>query len=183
MSSPRKSVRKCVNISYASLLDDESDNEFFHDRLETKPLKKKRTTDSDGEEFNEDSYPSSPPKKQKAKKVVNSSTKNRKTAKESTQLVPKPIQLTPQPLSREPLVTATKICASPSINPARSTFPEINTESSPLIVPVKSSNPSSTPLTKTPTLFYVTPSSGLRIGLSRKNITKPLHPNIRLSNR
>ncbi|VDL59766.1 unnamed protein product [Hymenolepis diminuta] len=182
MASPRKSVRKCVNISYASLLDDESDNEFFHDRLEIKPLKKKRTADSDSEEFNVDSHPSSPPKKQKAKKVVNPSTRNRKSVKDSTQLVSKPIQLTPQPLSREPLVTATKICASPSINPARSTFSEINTESSSLIAPVKPFNPS-TPLTKTPTSFYVTPSSGLRIGLSRKNITKPLHPNVRLSNR
>nr|CDS32471.1 conserved hypothetical protein [Hymenolepis microstoma] len=178
MPSPRKSVRKRVNISYAKLVGDESDDEFFNDKFETKPLKRKRTADSDDEEFIEDSPPSSPPRKQKTKKVINSNTKSHKTVKESTQTVSR----STQPLSKQPLITAAKVDISPVPIPARPTVSEASVKSSSPIALTKSLNPPSTLLTKNSAMVYVTPSSGLRLGLSRKNVKKTLHPHIRLTN-
>ncbi|VDO03859.1 unnamed protein product [Rodentolepis nana] len=178
MPSPRKSVRKRVNISYAKLMSDESDDEFFNDKFETKPLKRKQTANSDEDEFIDDFPPSSPPKKPKAKKVTNSSTKNQKSTKESPQTVSKSTQL----LSKRPIVAVAKIDASPIPNSERFTAQEVSTKSLSSIAPTKSPNPPSTPMAKNSATFYVTPPSGLRIGLSRKNVKKTLHPHIRLTN-
>lgn len=227
MASPRKSVRKRVNISYAKLLDEESDDEFFQDKLEIKPPKKNKKSKSDDEDFALDSSPTLIPKKQKAKKTADKSSKSLKGTKASTDRASKTIESNPDSLSiglinsslngkqNSPVVEKKKLVSigtnreSSSISLQLPYSPPLSNlsakpiisecglkQNSPVIIKTKSilSEANKDALTintqasnsfsssKLSSNVCVTPSSSLRIGLSRKNITKHLHPNVRLSN-
>ncbi|KAM7539462.1 hypothetical protein Aperf_G00000050661 [Anoplocephala perfoliata] len=182
MSPPRKSARKRVNISYANLLDDESDDDFFVDKLQVKHTKRKKPANSD-DEYAEDPPPPSPLTKQKSKKPTNPSCKMRK-AEEAMQSALKSNEDTSKPLSKQPLITPPNIGVSPTVKPIRNALPQTSIQAEPLEAPaITSSSSLAVPVSSVQnSLFCVSPSSGLRVGLSRKNIRKPLHPNIRLSN-
>ncbi|KAL5104680.1 hypothetical protein TcWFU_004810 [Taenia crassiceps] len=173
MSSPRKSSRSRTRINYATLLGYESDeDDFIINGSEIPKTPKRKMRNGSDDEYEVKVSPtalSSKPDKKGSPDYDPSrnkkSTRTRKLASNST-------DVTPKPLTKQPLVTVSErahFSNVESFSSQQAKHPgNLPTATEPL-----------TPLNNAPASVCVTPSSALRIGLSRKNIRKTLHPNIR----
>ncbi|KAL5961311.1 hypothetical protein TSMEX_010966, partial [Taenia solium] len=173
--------RNRSRANYVQIMSYESDeDEFLIDGPELqKAPKGKRVFHGDdecGENASPTALPLKPGNKTKPSDFVASqnrrSTRTRKSAPNST-------EGTPQLLTKQPLFSVPEIAPSSNTEsgPKKTrSYPQAKqpNNSPPSIEPL-------TPLNRTPALVCVTSSSALRLGLSRKNIRKTLHPNIRLS--
>ncbi|CAH8857252.1 unnamed protein product [Trichobilharzia szidati] len=171
----KRSARQRKVQNY-SLLADESDEEFFYD---DEPVKHKKYDDDD------DIVEKSTSKSTKTKK---------KTPKEKS--VKKPPEATPaskenqlpktvneiKPTNLSPAVLPhSETPKSPVINPT-SKFLSKSVPSTPVHSAVSLSNAAVTPPPSLGKAFIpVTPSSGLRLGLSRTKKLRPLHTNVRIT--
>lgn len=181
MSSPRKSSRNRSRISYVELVGYGSDeDDFIIDGPEILKTSKRRKELRSDDECTVNAPPTALPLKLDDKtKSPNLAAVQNKGRSRTRNPASNPADVTPQPLTKQPLLSV------PGITPFSNTEPGTEKTRSPLQAKHLNDLPSSieplTPLNSTPTLVCVTPSSALRLGLSRKNIRKTLHPNIRLS--
>lgn len=204
MDSGRKPTRIRAKINYSKLLspEDESDDDFAtgFDSDTTLPLtidpdppkkqaskRKRKTYECDGEHSDADFLPDDSPPKIKSKKVLSKKDATKKRPLQSqckSTAVPSPsvIQQLNTSLSA-PLITAQRKTPLQGSTITNSAPPP---GSKPLVEFLTSHNRSkistpATPVSRDHVSFCVTPTSGLRLGLSRRNIAKPLHTNVRFT--
>ncbi|KAH9279086.1 hypothetical protein ECG_08316 [Echinococcus granulosus] len=181
MSSPRKSSRNRSRVNYVKVLDCESDeDDFLIDGSGIPKSLKRKKCPSSYDEYTEAVSPSTSSLKSDNKTVspAFATTKSRagrctnKSASNST-------DVTPQPLTKKPLLSIPKLAPLSEIESGTKNMRQ-NLQADPPNNSMPSIEPS-VQRNSTPSLVCVTSSSALRLGLSRKNIRKTLHPNVRLS--
>ncbi|KAF8565942.1 hypothetical protein P879_05529 [Paragonimus westermani] len=176
--SERRSARSRKTLDYAKLEDD-SDEEFF---AETPPNpKKKKDKDNDEWHLPADDEPLD---KKQARKTDKTKSKERKPSKESKQ-AQKTVMVSlgsPKPVNS---VGSSETVEQLEVTKSHQ-FPTTPTTS----IPSRVGNFSRTGLSSTSTPspqpserlhFAVTPTSGLRLGLSRNQKLRSLHTNVRIS--
>ncbi|KAF5396813.1 hypothetical protein PHET_09851 [Paragonimus heterotremus] len=176
--SERRSARPRKTLDYAKLEDD-SDEEFFTETLSNP--KKKKDKDNDDWQLPVDDEPFD---KKQAKKTDRIKSKERKPPKESKQ-AQKITMVSPGALKSVNSVANSETVEQLEITKSHQ-FPTTPKTSIPSCV----GNFSRTGLSSTSTPspqpserlhFAVTPTSGLRVGLSRNQKLRSLHTNIRIS--
>ncbi|VDM22478.1 unnamed protein product [Hydatigera taeniaeformis] len=178
MDSPRKSSRIRCRVNYVQLLGCDSDeDDFLIDGSEVpkSPKRKKAlyTDDKHEEQDSPNAFESKPVKQAISPNIAARQHKRKPCLKNS---VPISNDITPPPLTMRPLLPVPAIPSSSSglelenvQSQLQSGCPTTSSPTKPL-----------TPLNGVPALVCGTPSSALRLGLSRKNIRRSLHPNIKL---
>ncbi|TGZ74112.1 hypothetical protein CRM22_001112 [Opisthorchis felineus] len=173
----RRSGRVKKQLDYAHLAGD-SDEEFFDD--EPKNVKKSKPTkdDDDWEVPKDDNAPTN--KTKKVEKPKECERKVSKTTKSVVVSVTKKTEalvqsMTHSPASSEPRPKPTENVVNSPISNLPSRTRVLSVASEPSTPCFSTSNISERPR------IAVTPTSGLRLGLSRNQRLRSLHPNVRIS--